>query len=89
MQTIGAMNAQEVKLSRPDLRLEGRIPSVLGDLDSDRKLHPVVCMESTLPKGLSRYGTPPKGIDHGGQLDEVCSHSNEVVTTCLRFRQKW
>ena len=67
-------------------------PSVLGDLDADRRLHLVVCTESKLPKVLSRFGTPLGGIDHGymvrylpGQLDEVCGHFNDVITARLHF----
>ena len=45
--------------------LEDCIPLVPRDLDVDCRLHPMVCMESTLPKGLPRPGTPPIGIDHG------------------------
>ena len=42
------------------------MPSVLRDLDVDHWLHPLVCLESTQPKGLPPLGTPPiGGIDHG------------------------
>ena len=85
MQAIGAMNAQEVNFSRSDLRFRGfedRIPSVSGDL------------ESKLPKSLPRFSTPLEELIMDvwfaiiylqEQLDEVCSHSNDVAIACLRF----
>ena len=46
-------------------RFAYRIPSIPGDLDVDRMLHPLVFLESTMPKGLPRSGTPQEGTDHG------------------------
>ena len=46
-------------------RFAYRIPSIPGDLDVDRMLHPLVFLESTMPKGLPRSSTPPGGTDHG------------------------
>ena len=55
------------------------IPSVLRDFDVDRRLHLVVCMESTLPKGLPRSGTSPEGIDHGYMV-----HDYQLPTRAIR-----
>ena len=72
---------------------------ILVMLELTSKLHPVVRMESMLPKGLPRSGTPPEELIMDiwftiinclrGQLDEVCNRSNDVVTALLCFWQKW
>ena len=62
-----------VNSSRPNLREAWRPYSLVPrDLDVDRKLHPFVCVQSTLicvesmfPKGIPSSGLPPTGIDHG------------------------
>ena len=74
-------------------RLKDHIPSFLGDLDVDCRLHPLVCVESMLPKGLPRSGTPSEEMIMDiwftiinclqGQMDDVCGHSDDVVTTRL------
>ena len=45
--------------------MRGKIANIPGHLDVDRRLHPVVCMESALPKGLSGSDAAPGGSDHG------------------------
>ena len=95
MQTVGAMKAREVNSLRLNLREACRShPIGSGNLDVARKLHPMVCMESTLPKRLSRSGTAPGGSGHGYmvrnyQLPTVCGHSNDVITAHLCLWQKW
>ena len=63
-------------------RLEDRIPSFMGDLDVDRRLHPLVCVESTLPKGLPIFGTPHGGNDHGYL---VCNYQLPTRAVGMRF----
>ena len=46
-------------------RLEDHIPSFLGDLDVDHRLHPLVCVKARYLKVIQDLVCPFGGIDHG------------------------